>query len=142
LADSLLKKGMTLVCGGTECHLLVIDLRPLSLSGNVVAEALEKAGIVANRNAVPNDNMPPFYPSGVRLGTPGLTTRGMKEKEMKIIADYICQIINYVKNEKLPAEKEKRSEFIKAYRNRIKNDKFLKEINKKIKILCQKFPIP
>jgi len=142
LANELKKKGLTLVGGGTECHLIVVDLRPLELSGNVVAEALEVAGIVANRNSVPNDHMPPFYPSGVRLGTPAITTRRMKEKEMKKIAEWILKVIDYVKPYKLPDKPEARTQFLKAFRGKISSDKFLLGIAKEVKTLCQKFPVP
>ncbi len=142
LAEELQKRGLTLVTGGTECHLMVIDLRPLVLSGNIVAEALEAAGIVTNRNSVPNDFMPPFYPSGIRLGTPGVTTRGMKEPQMKIIADWILKVVDHVKNEKLPEEKNERAKFIKYFREKIAEDKFLKDIASEVKLLCKKFPTP
>ncbi len=142
LAEELKKGGLTLVTGGTECHLLVIDLRPVELSGNVVAEALEASGIVVNRNSVPNDSMPPFYPSGIRLGTPGITTRGMKENEVKQIAGWILSVIDHVKNEKLPEEKEKRVEFIKSFRRKIAKDKFLVGIASEVRALCKKFPTP
>jgi len=108
----------------------------------VVAEALEKAGIVVNRNSVPNDPAPPFYPSGIRLGTPGATTRGMKEPEMKIIAGWILQVVDHVKDEKLPAEKEKRAEFMRDFRAKTGNDDFLGEIASQVKDLCKKFPTP
>jgi glycine hydroxymethyltransferase len=142
LAEELKKGGLTLVTGGTECHLMVVDLRPLKLSGNVVAEALEMAGIVTNRNSVPNDPAPPFYPSGIRLGTPAVTTRGMGKPEMKIISEWILKVIDHIKKEKLPSDKEERKEFIKAFRIKINNDKFLKSIASEVKTLCKKFPTP
>ncbi len=142
LAEELKKGGLTLVAGGTECHLMLIDLRPQQLSGNVVAEALEIAGIVVNKNAVPNDNMPPFYPSGIRLGTPAITTRGMKETEMKKIAEWILHAIDYLKAYKLPKGPENRSDFIKAYKKKIASDKFLLGIAGEVKNLCKKFPTP
>jgi len=134
--------GLEIVAGGTECHLLVVDLRPIKLSGNVAAEALEVAGIVLNRNSVPNDTQPPFYPSGLRLGTPALTTRGMKEKEMKQIAEWILKVIEHVKPFKLPQKQETRSNFLKAFRGKIEKDKFLLQIAIEVKTLCQKFPVP
>jgi glycine hydroxymethyltransferase len=142
LAGELKNGGLTLVTGGTECHLMVVDLRPIGLSGNVVAEALEEAGIVVNRNSVPNDPAPPFYPSGIRLGTPAITTRGMKEPEMKIISGWILKVIDHVKNEKLPEEKENRKEFLKSFRVKITDDKFLKDIAMEVKTLCEKFSTP
>jgi glycine hydroxymethyltransferase len=142
LAKELTGGGLTLVTGGTECHLMVIDLRPNKLSGNVVAEALEVAGIVVNRNSVPNDPMPPFIPSGVRIGTPGVTTRGMKEKEMKQIAKWILAVVDHVKDEKMPMDKEERIKFLKTFRSKLPKDKFLKGIAFEVKSLCKKFPTP
>lgn len=142
LAKELKKGGLTPVTGGTECHLMVIDLRPLGLSGNIVAEALEVAGIVTNRNSVPNDPAPPFYPSGIRLGTPAVTTRGMKESEMRTISEWILRVVDHVKDEKLPEDKEERREFIKNFKTKIVNDQFLKEIAIEVKDLCKKFPTP
>lgn len=142
LAMTLKSGGLTLVSGGTESHLLVVDLRPMGISGNVAAEALEVAGIVANRNSVPNDSMPPFYPSGVRFGTPGVTTRGMKEKEMEKIASFILRVIDHVKNDKLPSKPEDRAGFMREFRAKIIVDEFLISISKEVKDLCQKFPLP
>lgn len=142
LASELMRDGLTLVGGGTECHLMLVDLRPQKISGNVVAEALEVAGIVVNRNSVPNDTMPPFYPSGLRLGTPAITTRGMKEKEMEKIAGWILKVIEHIKGEKLPEEQEKRAGFLKELREKIAKDNFLLEVNKEVKVICKKFPVP
>lgn len=142
LAEELKKGGLTIVTGKTECHLIVVDLRSLGLSGNVVAESLEEAGIVVNRNSVPNDPMPPFYPSGIRLGTPGITTRGMKETEIKKIAGWILKVVDHVKDKKIPEGKEERILFMKAFRSEIKSDKFLLKIAGEVKNLCKKFPTP
>ncbi|MBI2846052.1 MAG: serine hydroxymethyltransferase [Chloroflexi bacterium] len=142
LAKGLQEGGLTLVGGGTECHLLLVDLRPLSLSGNVLAEALEVAGIVCNRNAVPNDHMPPFYPSGIRMGTPALTTRGMKEREMETIAQWILQVIEHIEEERLPEKPEARAPFLKEYRKRIAGDPFLQKIAAEVKSLAGNFPVP
>ncbi|MBN2604135.1 MAG: serine hydroxymethyltransferase [Candidatus Thermoplasmatota archaeon] len=141
LASTLQSSGLTLVGGGTESHLLVIDLRPEKLSGNVVAEALEIAGIIVNKNSVPNDHMPPIYPSGVRLGTPAITTRGMKEKEMKQIAGWILKVIEHVEIYKLPENIKARGTFMKAYKDKISKDKFLLDIAKEVQSLCKKFPL-
>lgn len=93
LAETLLKNNLDLVSGGTDNHLMVIDLRKLNLSGKEMAQKLEEVGIVANKNAVPSDPQPPAISSGIRLGTPAITTRGMKEKEMKIIGNCIADVI-------------------------------------------------
>ena len=142
LSDVLKKGGFTLYGGGTESHLVVVNLIPLGLSGNVVAEALEIAGIVVNRNSVPNDPMPPYYPSGIRLGSPGITTRGMKEKEIEQIAAWILRVVDHVKLYKLPGRPEERTQFLKAFRIKIAKDKFLLGIAEGVKDLCKKFPIP
>lgn len=141
LAEELKRGGLKLVGDGTESHLMVVDLRPLELCGNVVAEALEVAGIVVNRNSVPNDSMPPFYPSGIRLGTPALTTRGMKDREMKLIASWVLKVVEYVKPYKLPENLEERSEFLKRFREKIKKDSFLLDVAKEVRRLCRRFPI-
>ena len=142
LAEELKNGGLTLVTGGTECHLMVVDLRPIGLSGNIAAEVLEAAGIIVNRNSVPNDPAPPFYPSGIRLGTPGITTRGMTESEMKIISGWILKVLDHLKGEKLPEVKEKRGEYIKSFRIKVANDEFLKNIASEVRDLCKKFPMP
>lgn len=115
LAEELTKNGIDLVSGGTDNHLMVIDLRKLNLTGKDIAEKLEAAGIVTNKNAIPNDPLPPAITSGIRLGTPAITTRGMKEDEMKLIGQWIAGII--------------------------KGDLQTGDVNEKVKALCKKFPI-
>ena len=141
LGVALIMGGLSLYGDGTESHLVVVNLMPLGLSGNVVAEALEIAGVVVNRNSVPNDPMPPFYPSGIRLGTPAITARGMKEKEMEQIAEWILKVIDYVKAYKLPQNKDARNTFMKAFKEKMSKDKFLLGIAEEVKTLCKKFPI-
>jgi len=94
LAEELKKYGFNLVSGGTDNHLILIDLRNKGISGKDAEERLEKVGIIANRNTVPGDPRKPYDPSGIRLGTPAITTRGMKEKEMKKIAEWIYRVIS------------------------------------------------
>ncbi len=93
LADKLMAKGYQLVTGGTDNHLLLIDLTKKDISGKEAEDALGRAGITVNKNTVPYDPRPPFDPSGIRLGTPALTTRGMKEAEMEQIAQWIDDAI-------------------------------------------------
>ena len=142
LASELLKFKFNLVSGGTDNHLLLIDLSNKKANGALGAYALEVAGIVVNKNAVPNDPMPPFYPSGIRMGTPAITTRDMREKEMVKIAKWINDVIEEIKGDELPKEKESRSYFWKEFRRRIKENKSLLKINEEIKEFCQKFPVP
>ncbi len=141
LAEELKKHGFDLVSGGTDNHLLLIDLSNKNVNGAIGAFALEVAGIVVNKNAVPNDKMPPFYPSGIRLGTPAITTRGLKEKEMVKIADFINRAINQVADYQLPNDKEERAKFWKKAKAEILKNKNLIKISKEVKILTSKFPI-
>jgi len=141
LGEELFKYGFDLVGGGSENHLLLIDLRNKKVNGAIAALALEVAGIVTNKNGVPNDTMPPFYPSGLRLGTPAITTRGMKEKEMIKVAKWMSEVMDEVRGERLPSDKEKRREFWKAFKIKIAKNKKLLEIAKEVKELCLKFPL-
>jgi len=101
LARTLQNKGSTLVTGGTDNHLMVVDLRPQRISGKDAADVLESVGIVVNRNTIPHDSASPFNPSGIRLGTPAVTTRGMKEEEMQIIGTSISDIIHHPADERV-----------------------------------------
>lgn len=100
LADELTKRGFNLVTGGTDNHLMVVDLNNKDLSGKQGEKALGLAGITVNKNTVPFDPRSPYDPSGIRLGTPALTTRGMKEKEMEQVAEWIDQAIKNASDEK------------------------------------------
>lgn len=93
LADELVKRGLRIVSGGTDCHLMVVDLRAKNIDGKTAATTLEKAGIVCNFNAIPYDPNPPRHPSGIRLGTPSITTRGLKENDMARVADWIVGVL-------------------------------------------------
>jgi glycine hydroxymethyltransferase len=94
LAQEFLKRGYRLVAGGTDTHLILVDLSPNGLTGREGEEALDRAGITVNKNAIPFDQRPPTVTSGIRVGTPALTTRGMKEKEMVTIADFMHQVLS------------------------------------------------
>jgi len=142
LAATLLGQGLALSTGGTDNHLMVVDLRPQHLSGNVAAEALEAAGIVVNKNSVPHDPNPPFYPSGIRLGTPAITTRGMKEKEMKQIGKWIAEVLREVCHYRLPDTKEERAGFLSKVKKELDKDPYLTSIAKEVRLLCVKFPVP
>lgn len=142
LAETLLSEGLDLTTGGTDNHLMVIDLRKQGVIGNIAAEALEVAGIITNKNAVPHDPNPPFYPSGVRLGTPAITTRGMKESEMKMIGKWIAQVIAEVSRYRLPETKEERLKFLKATRAELAKNSVLKKVASEVITLTAKFPLP
>jgi glycine hydroxymethyltransferase len=93
LAEALQERGLRLVSGGTDTHLLLVDLRPLGLTGDEVEEALDAVKITANKNNIPFDDKPPAVTSGIRLGTPAVTTRGLREAEMVEIADLIALVV-------------------------------------------------
>jgi len=119
LAGGLSERGYKLVTGGTDNHLLLIDLTNKKISGADAETALGKAGITVNKNTVPFDPRSPFDPSGIRMGTPALTTRGMKQKEMEQIADWIDTAINHQDDEKI-----------------------LENLRSDIKVLAARFPLP
>jgi len=112
-------RGYRIISGGTDNHLMVINLNNKGLVGKEAEKILEKIGISVSRSTIPNDPNPPLNPSGIRVGTPAVTTRGMKEAEMKLIASYIDE----------------------ALQNK-DNDAKLDELKDRVKELCQKFPIP
>ena len=93
LAEALIAKGFRLVSGGTDTHVMLVDLAPKGITGKAAEAALDRAGITVNKNAIPFDPKPPMVTSGIRLGTPALTTRGMREAEMRKIAGLIADIL-------------------------------------------------
>lgn len=94
LADELSKRGVDIVSGGTDNHLMLLDLRSKGITGKELEHRLDEVRITANKNTIPNDPQSPFVTSGLRIGTPAVTTRGFKEPEMKLIAGWISDIIN------------------------------------------------
>lgn len=118
LAENLIKKGYKVLTGGTDCHLILIDLRPNNITGKDAAIALEQAGIVVNKNAVPFDTQSPFITSGIRIGTPAVTARGLREEEIILIADWIDYVLKDINNE--------------TKKNEIKEN---------VKKLCERFPV-
>lgn len=142
LATALKKTGLKLVGDGTETHLMIIDYgQKMPGMGGLVSYALDVAGIYANKNTVPDEPGSPVYPSGVRLGTPLVTTRGMKEKEMQQIATWIARVSERVAQDKLPVDKEERKEFIKKMKKIYETDKTLLQIFKEVKTLTRNFPL-
>ncbi len=133
LARFLNKYDFTLVTGGTDKHLILIDLSNKGIFGKKAAKALDIAGIVSNMNTMPGETRPPSDPSALRLGTPWVTTRGMKEKEMEKIAKYIYEVIEIAREySKLDFDK---------FVEKIKTHKQIQKIQKDIKNLCMKFPL-
>lgn len=118
LAKELETRGYRIVSGGTDCHLFSVDLRSKNITGKDAEKSLDKAGITVNKNTIPYDPQPPLVTSGIRIGTPAITTRGMKEKEMEEIAQYIDDAIMHYSD-----------------------DNYLKSLSEKIKKLTSRFPI-
>lgn len=119
LAEKLLEYGFNLLSGGTDNHLLLIDLRNKKMPGKKLAKALNRAGIVTNYNNIPGDPAPPTNPSGLRLGTPAITTRGMKEEQAELIAGFINKIVE-----------------------NIDDDAVIEEVGQETLLLCSQFPVP
>lgn len=142
LASELIRHGFELSSGGTDNHLILIDLRSKGVNGKIAAIALEVANIVTNMNGVPFDTMPPLYGSGVRIGTPAITTRGMREKDMVKIAKWYARVIDEVQNERLPQNKEDRAPYIKAFKEKIRKNKNLLKIAAEVKSFTKNFPLP
>jgi len=118
LAETLLENGLNLVSGGTDNHLMLLDLRNIQLTGKKAQIVLEKAGITVNKNAIPYDPESPFVTSGIRIGTPAITSRGMKENEMKAIGTLISQILKQPDNISV-----------------------IEQTEKDVRTLCQSFPL-
>ena len=110
--------------------------------GAQVELALEYANITANKNTIPNDSNPPYYPSGVRIGTPALTSRGMLEDDMKKVAEWIARVVDEVKTYKLPEKKGDRREFIRNLRSDLENNGNIRVIQKEVCNFASQFPVP
>src|SRR5438128_9058422 len=118
LADGLLRRGFRLLSGGTDNHLMMLDLRGTELTGKLAEETLDRARITVNKNTVPNDPRSPFVTSGVRIGTPAVTSRGMKEAEMETIAELVRRGLEHVGD-----------------------DVALARLGDEVRELCRRFPI-
>lgn len=119
LAEKLMEYGFKLVTGGTDNHLMLIDLRNKNIPGKKMAKALDRARIVSNYNTIPGDPAPPMNPNGVRMGTPAITTRGMKEPQAREIATFINRVAENIDNESA-----------------------IEEVGKDVLLLCSQFPVP
>ncbi len=124
LAETLKAGGVDIVSGGTDSHIVLVDLRPKGLTGTVVEKSLEHAGMTCNKNAVPYDPEPPMVTSGVRLGTPAATSRGFGKAEWKQVGEMIIEVLNGLKQN-----------------GPEKNESVEKSVSKKVETLCAKFPI-
>jgi len=124
LAEGLIRKGFKIVSGGTDTHLMLVDLRNKRLTGDMAEEVLDKAGITVNKNSIPHDPEKPFVTSGIRLGTPALTTRGMKEEDMEKTAALISDALEHRYDEdylaSLKKEVRKLTRKFPLYKKRLK----------------------
>ena len=143
LAKSLMDEGLKLMSGGTDNHLMVINLVDFGKGkGFFVEKALEAADISVNKSTVPNEPSVPYYPSGIRLGTPAVTSRGMKEKEMEQAGKIIARIIKEFAPLDMPETKEERNVVAKEFKEKIKENAFVLEIKKEVNSLATNFPVP
>jgi glycine hydroxymethyltransferase len=123
LAKTLIARGVDIVSGGTDNHIVLVDLRPKNLTGKAAEESLERAGLTCNKNAIPFDPQPPFVTSGIRLGTPAGTTRGFGEKEFEQIGNLIGDV------------------FDGLAKNAENNSETEAKVKKEVEKLCSAFPI-
>ncbi|MCF0155874.1 MAG: serine hydroxymethyltransferase, partial [Veillonella sp.] len=116
LAAALQKHGLTIVSGGTDTHVMLVDVRNLNLTGKEAEHLLDEVGITCNKNTIPFDPASPFVTSGIRLGTPALTTRGLKEADMEEIADIIQMVLKAPEDTAVQAQaKERVAKLCAAY---------------------------
>jgi glycine hydroxymethyltransferase len=124
MSDQLIKGGLNIVTGGTDTHVLLVDLRPKNVKGNATEKALGRANITCNKNAIPFDTEKPMVTSGIRLGSPAGTTRGFSEKEFRIISEFIVEVVNGL-----------------AKNGENGNSEVENKIKLKVLDLCKQFPI-
>ena len=117
LASRIASRNFRIVSGGTDTHLMLVDVFSKGINGQQAEQALERAGITVNKNTIPFDQNPPLTPSGIRLGTPALTTRGMKEPEMEAIGDWIADVLDHIGDETVQ-----------------------KRVRREVETLCERFP--
>lgn len=143
LAQALRESGFTLISGGTDNHLILIDLTPSGPGRGVLfQEALERIGLVTNKNTIPNEPSSPFYPSGLRVGTPAVTTRGMGNADMKQIASWIAQVGEHVKDIQIPSDKAARNEQLRSFRANLNTDAFYATLREEVRNLALRYPLP
>jgi glycine hydroxymethyltransferase len=118
LAAKLASRKFRIVSGGTDTHLMLVDVFSKGINGKQAEQALDRAGITVNKNAIPFDQNPPLTPSGIRIGTPALTTRGMKESEMEAIGDWIADVLD-----------------------RIDDTSVQERVRREVEKLCERFPL-
>ncbi|MDQ7850352.1 MAG: serine hydroxymethyltransferase [Armatimonadota bacterium] len=143
LAASLAARGFTVVTGGTDNHMLLLDLTPTGPGrGLFLQEALDRVGITVNKNTIPGEPSTPFYPSGVRLGTPAATTRGMREGEMEQLAAWIAAVAERIEAFQMPADRKARARVLQEFRRTVQTDTTLARLREEVRRFCVRFPLP
>lgn len=143
LAEALMVHGFTLVSGGTENHLLLLDLTPDGAGrGKYFAKAADQAGLTFNYNSIPRDPANPFNPSGVRMGTPAATARGMREPEMRRIADWLAAVYGTVKPHQFVPDAKARGAAMRSFAVEIASSGDLAVIRQEVADLSLRFPVP
>jgi len=143
LAEGLMRRGFRLVTGGTDNHMMLIDLtRGGPGRGVFLQEALDRVGITVNKNTIPGEPSSAFYPSGIRLGTPAATTRGMREREMDQLAEWIAAVGEEIKKFQLPKDSGERTTRLQEFRHAIQENPRLARMREDVREFCLKFPVP
>ena len=144
LAKTLQKGGLKIVANRTETHLILVDLtRTHGVGAGVFAEkALDMVNLTLNKNTIPGEQGSPFYPSGIRLGPPAATTRGMGNKEMKFIGDTILKVLDIILPYQLPSNNKERVAYISKFVSSMKKDPQIKKLQTEVRALALRFPIP
>jgi glycine hydroxymethyltransferase len=143
LAAGLMRRGFRLVTGGTDNHMILVDLTPGGPGrGIFLQEALDRVGITVNKNTIPREPSSAFYPSGIRLGTPAATTRGMREPEMDRLAEWIAAVAEEVDAFHLPEDRDQRAAVLRTFRRSIQDNRRLAALREEVRELCLRFPVP
>ncbi len=143
LGAAMMERGFTLVTGGTDNHMLLADLTPGGIGRGVfVQEALDAVGITVNKNTIPGEPSSAFYPSGIRLGTPAATTRGMREGEMGQLAGWMAQVRDEIREFLLPDDREARNRVLRDFRAALAGNSRLAAIREEVRAMCRRFPVP
>ncbi|MBI3287454.1 MAG: serine hydroxymethyltransferase [Chloroflexi bacterium] len=143
LAEALMAQGFRLVTGGTDNHMLLVDLTPTGPGrGIFMQEALDRVGLTVNKNTIPGEPSSPFYPSGIRLGTPAATTRGMREPEMERIAEWMATVRDRIASFELPKDRDERNRVLSEFRAAIEKDQRLIQMREEVREWAKGFLVP
>lgn len=142
IALLLSEAGFKVISGSTKKHLVLVDLRSKKINGAVFARALERVGIIVNKNTVPEEDMPPMYPSGIRIGAQAISARGMKRRDVEKVAKIIIKVAKLLGKFELSRDKGEREAQMMALEKKLENDKEFEKLAKEVHELCMRFPAP